>query len=140
MFKALLDTNILVDMAFRGRPDHEAAREVFRRAEQGQLSLACGADSLAVFANSAGRHYATREQVQSVLRGLVELLEVVPLDARLISSALDLDEPDLDDQIVHASFLACGADVLVSRDAEAFEGLAKVAAPRLLGMLGACER
>lgn len=121
-YKALLDTNILLDAVMSERPQHAEASEVVALAVSGQALFHVSATSLKDFFYLARKTVSVAE-ARRWIAFFLDVCEVVPVDRASCVRALGSDNPDFEDALVEAAVAEVGADVLVSRDAEGFAGL-----------------
>ena len=137
MIKALVDTNVLLDMMVEDRPDSEAAASLFNRALNGDVELAVCAGSL------KDVYYIARRELSDDVRragiGLfLDVFDVFPVDSVICRIALASDEPDYEDGIVRACAEWWSSDFIVSRDVKAFDAssVPRIDSPGLISILG----
>lgn len=125
--RVFADTNILLDMMVDWRPRSQAARAIFERQVNGDVSLAICAGSL------KDVYYITRRELPDVVRRkwidmFLETFAVLPVDGDVCAAANRNDEPDFEDGIIRQCAEAWRADYILSRDEAAFR---KAAVPRI---------
>jgi predicted nucleic acid-binding protein len=108
--RALLDTDILLDVALKREPFFAASAAVLRLAqdEPGQCSVAW--HSLSNIA------YIVRPKAQDFIEHLLHFVEVAPVETRQARQALGFRMSDLEDALQAASALAFDAYFIVSRN------------------------
>lgn len=107
--KALIDTDVLLDVALIREPHARASAAVLRWAESGG-SAAVAWHSLT---NCA---YLLKRDGRPFLDRLLRVVEVVPVGTTDARRALQLPMSDIDDAFQAAAALAWGADVIVTRN------------------------
>lgn len=118
---ALVDTNVLLDMALEHRPEADAARALLAGMLHHEFGLCVSACSLKDFYYVAGKSLGepvAREWVSFFL----DELEVCQVDSSICRSAVTSDEPDFEDGIIRAVAERNGAGAIISRDENAFSG------------------
>jgi predicted nucleic acid-binding protein len=115
----LLDTNVLLDVLLRREPWATEAvlllDAIHRGAARGLVS-AHSITTVHYIVERAAGCGAARTAVSDVL----DILEVVSLDASDFQRALSIDLADYEDAVQVAACLKAGADYLVTRDAKDF--------------------
>lgn len=120
-YKLFLDTNILLDNMLDHRPDGDAACELMKLSESGDVLCTVSATSL----NDAyyvSRRYMPEEQRRRWLAFFLDAFDVAAPTADVCRRALASGEPDFEDGIVRALAEAWGATFIISRDERAFLG------------------
>jgi predicted nucleic acid-binding protein len=107
--KALIDTDVLLDVALNREPHAQASAAVLRWAESG------GSAAVAwhTLTNCA---YLLKRDGRPFLERLLQLVEVAPVGGADARRALQLPMNDIDDAFQAAAALAWGADVIVTRN------------------------
>lgn len=120
MYKLLLDTNVLLDFMDPERPGSDAAVEVIRRCTAGiDKGYACAGSLKDAY--YVATKYLGEQAARDFTRAFLMALDVVPLDRALCRLAADSNEPDFEDALVRLSAEGLRADVILTRDAQAFE-------------------
>lgn len=107
--KALLDTDILLDVALERPAFVSLSADVLRWAERG------GSAAIA-WHSVANCAYLLSNDGRAFLRGLLEIVDVAPVAKREALRALELPMSDLEDALQAVSALAWGADLIVTRN------------------------
>lgn len=107
--RALIDTDVLLDVALNREPHAPSSAEVLRWAEGG------GSAAVAwhTLTNCA---YMLKHNGRPFLEHLLQLLDVAPVGQADARKALQLPMRDIDDAFQAAAALAWGADVIVTRN------------------------
>jgi predicted nucleic acid-binding protein len=117
--KILLDTNVLLDAVLERQPFALAAIDLLARVERGQVQAAICATSVTTL------HYLLakalgRAKADLVVRRVLTLCEVAPVDATVLLQAAASGAPDFEDAVQLESALKAGAEAIVTRDAAGF--------------------
>lgn len=119
MCRLLVDTNILLDAVDPTRPDCAAARGVLDRCNGwGEFGMACSLSLKDVYYITS-KIYG-EDKARELVRSLMRLLVIAPVDAEVCNMALASNEPDFEDGIIRACAELNGADFIITRDAAAF--------------------
>lgn len=119
MNKVLLDTNIILDIALAGRPEHAAALLLLDEIEMKEVEACICATSVKDAYYVLCKQYEER-YVRAYLRALVDVVETLSVDAYVCLTALSSDEPDVEDGMVRACAERSAVDFVISRDQAAF--------------------
>jgi len=119
MRRALVDINVLLDVLGQREPFLADAASVWSVAETGRITALVSADSFTTI------YYLLRRaaNARTALRGLKltrGLFEIVPVDAQIISQALDSPVRDFEDAIQYHCAVRGNADCIVTRDLRAY--------------------
>jgi len=118
--KALLDTNIILDVWLLRTPYEGPASELLTKIEEGTLGALLCATSLTTLHYFARKHSGER-RARHDLRQLLQLCEVAPVTRSTIDQALARSLSDFEDAVIAASAKQAGADVLVTRNIKDFK-------------------
>jgi predicted nucleic acid-binding protein len=119
MCHLLIDTNILLDAIDPSRPDSNSARELLDRCSGwGELGMACASSFTDTYYISRKLYGEARGR--TIVRHLMSLLAIAPVDAEVCDMALNSDEPDFEDGVIRACAELNGADFIITRDRAAF--------------------
>lgn len=107
MNRVFLDTNILLDYLAARSPFDQAATELIRQAEKGEMEVCASALS---FCNIAYilKKLAPAADLQQVLSDLSSIVIISTIDSSVISAALSSSFQDFEDAIQHFSALDLG--------------------------------
>jgi predicted nucleic acid-binding protein len=116
----LLDTNVLIDYLTRREPFGEDATELMQAGVAGETRLYAASLSFANIEYIVRRQTSSAQARQLLLR-LVQLVEILPVDAATIRQALASDFSDFEDGIQYFVALAQPAmHAIVTRDPKGF--------------------
>ena len=119
MKKLLLDINVVLDILLDRKPNAAVSGAVWVKIEKGEaigLLPAHGATTI---------HYLIERDrgakvARLALEGIVQVLEIAPVDGAVIRNALALSWPDFEDAVCAAAAQAKDCDAIVSRDPAGF--------------------
>jgi predicted nucleic acid-binding protein len=134
--RVLLDTNVILDVLLERRPHAGAAAQVLALVDAGRLEGAAGATSVTTVHYLAGKALG-RQKADALVRRLLDVVAIAPIDAHLLLAATRLGFDDFEDAVIHEAARAWGADGLVTRDLSGFRHatLPVFDAPELLAAL-----
>ena len=116
MKKLLIDTNIVIDLLAKREPYYADSARLFSLADKKQVILTVS--SLTI----ANTHYTLMKvknasESKSILRKLKLILDVLPLDDKVIDLALnDSDFEDFEDGIQYFSAIENNVDIIITRN------------------------
>ncbi|MFO8008582.1 MAG: PIN domain-containing protein [Candidatus Brocadiia bacterium] len=113
--KALIDTNVLLDVLGRRERFYEHSASIWALSERGQL------DGLVAAVSFTTVFYLLEKWsgVEAARRGLVLVRDAfapVACDERILDQAIDSDMADFEDAVRYSSALHAGADRILSRN------------------------
>ena len=115
----LFDTNVVLDALLDREPWAEAAAALFDRVESGGLIGHLGATTVTTI------HYIARRNVGTgaagaMIRDLLRLFEVAPVNRAVLESALALDFDYFEDAVLHEAGRFPGTRAITTRDPSGF--------------------
>ena len=119
MKKLLLDINVVLDILLDRKPHAAVSGAVWAKIENGEVNGFLPAHGVTTIYYLLERDRGAQVARQA-LEGIVQVLEVAPVDGAVIRSALTLSWPDFEDAVCAAAALAKGCDAIVSRDPAGF--------------------
>lgn len=119
--KVFIDTNILIDLLGDRKPYSKFAIEIFKAAEQKKIELYVTANSLAT-THYLLKKYIDEKQLRQILEGLLEYLNIVPIDEDTFRKGLKSRHKDFEDalQMVAAAGIP-GINCIVTRNLKDFK-------------------
>lgn len=120
--KLLFDTNILLDLCNDKRaPFHKQCVDLLMEAvAQPNNEIMAPVSSLNDVYCVLRKHYGEERAARDDIGGLMELFDIRPLMERHACMSYRSDEPDFEDGLIRAVAEDNDADVIVTRDVEAF--------------------
>ena len=137
MDRILVDTNVVLDLLGKRESFLKEAQELFTLGDKGKVKLFVSA---LTFANT---YYILSQQLKvssarKVLRQFKVLVEVVPIDDKVIELALDSEFKDFEDAIQYYSAIENGVRIIITRNQKDFKHskIPVLSAKVYLGMKG----
>ena len=117
--KVLFDTNIVMDIVLDRKPYSASAIRLFSLTEKGGISGVLCATTLTTV------HYLVRKelgmsQAHHILRLLLSLFEIAPVNRAVLESAWNMEWKDFEDGVMHEAARESGVPIIVTRDKEGF--------------------
>lgn len=113
--RALLDTDVVLDVITARTPFAEAAAELLDLNEQGLFeAYISGITPINVF--YIARKAQSSTDLRQAIRQLLRTVRVCPLDHSILTSAFALPFSDYEDAVQRASATASGLDAIVTRN------------------------
>ncbi|MBN1542706.1 PIN domain-containing protein [candidate division KSB1 bacterium] len=114
-YKVFIDSDIILDVLAKREPFYEPAARLFSLIEKGKID---GYTSPLVFSNV---HYILRKRVSKKttidsLRYLKNLIQILPLDKRVIEWALDSEFTDFEDALQYFCAEQNNINTLITRN------------------------
>jgi predicted nucleic acid-binding protein len=116
-----VDLNVVLDVLARRQPYFTAASQLWMRIERRDIRGLIAAHSLTTLFYLISRH-SGNEQAASAVRDVLEVYEVAAVDQAVLESALSMGWSDFEDAVQMAAAVKAGADYLVTRNPDDFEG------------------
>ena len=115
MQKIFIDTDIILDLLAERQPFYKNAAALFTLIDRGKLS---GFTSPIVFANL---HYLLSKQLSKKhaiinLKKLRSLINIVPVDEKIIDFSIESDFKDYEDAIHYYAAISAGISTLITRN------------------------
>ena len=128
--RLFFDTNILLDVVLHREEFLEAAASAWALCETRKAKGFVSAISLNNVHYVAGK-FIGKDNALAAVRLILNVFEVVPLDAAILREAANVPHRDFEDDIQLASALRCDADIILSRDAAHYPvGVLPILPPR----------
>jgi predicted nucleic acid-binding protein len=113
--KIFVDTDIIYDMLAKREPHYQAAAKLFTLSDDGKIQILISA--LAV----ANIHYLISKQLSSneakqIIRKFKLLVNIVPINEKIIDLALNSDFKDFEDAIQYYCALENDVELLLTRN------------------------
>lgn len=117
--KVLFDTNILLDVLLDREPFATLAAEVLSKAERGELSgYACATTVTTIF--YLCRKEVGKDEANRHIHTLLSILEVAPVNRRVIEAALQANFSDFEDAVLSESAVLVSAEAIATRNKQDF--------------------
>lgn len=117
----LIDSNVILDYMLEREPFFESAKNVLNFAEKGDnVTEFVSASAVTDINYIAYRTLKDRELVYSLIRKVLQMVEVSPVTEKEITNALNLNWKDFEDAVQYSVALSNGIDIIVTRNMKGF--------------------
>jgi predicted nucleic acid-binding protein len=119
--RALIDTNVVLDVLLDRPPHAAAASAIWAFIETGLSTGVLAAHAITTI------HYLVRKQLGSAgamrtVAAIMRVFEIAPVDSAVLQEALRLGLSDFEDSVTAAAARFAGCDFIVTRDPKGFRG------------------
>jgi predicted nucleic acid-binding protein len=119
--KALIDTNVLLDVLLPRTPWDVDAKAVWEASDAARFQGTISALSLPnVF--YVARKVVGLERAHAAMTLLLEAFEIIPIERATLEAAVALPGNDFEDKLQTASAIAAAIDFVITRDPRGFAG------------------
>lgn len=115
----LFDTNVVLDALLDREPWVDAAVALFDRVESGDMVGHLGATTVTTVRYIASRNVSAGA-AEEMMRDLLRLFEVAPVNRAVLEGALGLGFADFEDAVLHEAGRLVGAGAITTRDPAGF--------------------
>lgn len=121
MKRLFVDTNIVIDLLSRREPFYVEAATLFSMADRKQILIAVSSLTIANTSYALLRQLNSRK-AKSVLRKLRLIVEILPLDDKVVDLALN-DETfkDFEDALQYFTAIEHGQELIITRNLKDFK-------------------
>lgn len=119
MRQLLLDINVVLDILLDRQPHAAGSGAVWAKIEKGEAKGFLPAHGVTTIHYLIERDRG-RQVARQALEGIVQVLEVAPVDGAVIRAALTLSWPDFEDAVCAVAAQASGCEAIVTRDPDGF--------------------
>lgn len=120
MKKLFIDTNIVIDLLSRREPFFEEAATLFSLADKKIIELSISSLTIAYISYTLLRQTNSKE-AKSVLRKLRLIIEILPIDDKVVGLALNDDSfTDFEDGLQHFTAIENNQDIIITRNLKDF--------------------
>lgn len=120
MEHVFVDTNIVLDLLQKRETFYQEAQELFTLADQKQVKLYISALTIANTYYLLSRYYNARD-ARTLLSRFKLLVQVLPLDEKVIDLALTTDTSSFEDAIQFCTATEYGMDLILTRNKKDFK-------------------
>lgn len=107
--RILIDSDVLLDVGFERKPHHVGSSAVLSWCEQ-------GGQGLVAYHSLSNCAYMLKSSARPFLKHLLAIVDVASVSTADARIAVNLPMADLEDALQAAAALACGADLIVTRN------------------------
>ncbi|MBN1981001.1 MAG: PIN domain-containing protein [Chitinivibrionales bacterium] len=115
----LFDTNIIMDALTERKPFDEAATLLLNEVESSTINGFLSAISITTIYYLIQKT-VSKQKATSIIKDLVDLFEIAPVNRSIIGNALQMDFNDFEDAVLYQSAIGVNADGIVTRDLKGF--------------------
>lgn len=119
MDKLFVDTNIVIDLLQKREGFFEEAQELFTLADKQKVKLFISSLTIANTHFLLSRHYNAND-ARKILSKFKVLVDVLPLDNKIIDLALTSDLKDFEDAIQLFTAIEHNAEIIITRNKKDF--------------------
>ncbi|MBE0475562.1 MAG: PIN domain-containing protein [Coriobacteriia bacterium] len=113
--RVVFDTDVVLDVLLDREPHVDVASKLFALVDNGRIEGMICATTATTIHHIAAKSFGSRRAV-TLVRDLLGLFDVAPVDRDVLDRALDLRMTDYEDAVLHESAQAAGATAVVTRD------------------------
>ena len=117
--KVLFDTNVVLDVLLAREPHAGFAARLLSLVEVERLE-GCVCATAVTTVHCVAAKTVGRRRAGKLVKEVVSLLAVAPVDGAIVAAALELDFGDFEDAVVHEAARAAGAAGIVTRNGKDF--------------------
>ena len=117
--RALVDTNIVMDVLLARRPFVDSASRVFSLVEQSKIEASLCATTVTTV-DYLLTQSLSRDEARQALRGLLKLFEIASVNRSVIDKALRSKIEDFEDAILEQAARLVGAEAIITRNTKDF--------------------
>ena len=117
----LVDLNVILDVLLDRRPFVETSAALWALVEEGKVEGWIAAHGVTTIFYLVAKEKG-REAARAVVRDLLSVFAVAPVDQAALRRAALLDCPDFEDAVSAAAAEASACDAVVTRDRDGFAG------------------
>ena len=135
MSMLFLDTNMVLDLVSPRPPFTEFAQKIFSRSQRNKIELYVSALSI-VNINYLLAKVTDKAQAKQILQKIKPLINILPLDDKIIQLAFASDFNDFEDAVQYYTALEYNITTLITRDLKDFKkaSINVMTAEQYLGM------
>ena len=122
MDRLFIDTNIVIDLLQKRESFYEEAQELFTLGDDKKVKLFISSLTIANVHFLLSKHYNTHG-VRKILAKFKVLVDVLPLDDKIIELALTSDQKDFEDAIQYYTAIENNTDIIITRNKKDFKKL-----------------
>ena len=121
--RAIVDTNVVLDVLLERDPYVKLAVEVFRLVEESRIDAFICATTVTTIDNLLVKSLS-KPEARNTLRKLISLFEIATVNRPVIERALESKIQDFEDAVLDEAGQMAGVDVVITRNTKDFAGSA----------------
>jgi len=115
--KALVDTNVVLDVILQRSPFYHDSFAIFQLADQGHISACLSATTMTTIFYVLRKARNNADETYRIMDELTALFSVAPVSEITIANALALRWKDFEDAVQYTAATESGVDCIVTRNA-----------------------
>ena len=116
-----VNTNILIDLLADRKPFSKFAIELFKRAENKEITIYASSHSIAT-THYLLKKYMEEKELRIVLYNLVELITIIPIDQQALKKGLKSKHKDFEDSLqIFCAYSIDKIECIVTRNIKDFK-------------------
>lgn len=121
MERIFIDTNIVLDLLEKREEFYEGAQELFTLGDQSEVKLFVSALTIANVHYLLFKHL--RMEARKAISKFKVLVEVLPIDDKVLELSLASDFSDFEDAIQYYTAIEHGMEIIISRNKKDFKNI-----------------
>ena len=117
--KALVDTNVVLDVLLARTQFASEATRVFSLVEESEIEASLCATTLTTIGYLL-KQSLPRVQATQAIRGLLKLFEIAPVNRSVLERAIESKIADFEDAVLEQAAYLIGADAIITRNTKGF--------------------
>ena len=117
--KALVDTNVVLDVLLARTQFASEATRVFSLVEESEIEASLCATTLTTIGYLL-KQSLPRVQATQAIRGLLKLFEIAPVNRSVLERAIESKIADFEDAVLEQAACLIGADAIITRNTKDF--------------------
>lgn len=117
--RVIFDTNVVLDVLLDREPFAGDAAHLFASAEREELDAFLCATTITTIHYLASKALGS-DQARVLVKKLLSLFEIAPVNRAVLESAEELDFTDFEDAVLHEAARHVGVQAIVTRDSKGF--------------------
>ena len=117
--KALVDTNVVLDVLLARTQFASEATRVFSLVEESRIEASLCATTLTTI-DYLLKQSLPRVQATQAIRGLLKLFEIAPVNRSVLERAIESKIADFEDAVLEQAACLIGADAIITRNTKDF--------------------
>jgi predicted nucleic acid-binding protein len=118
--KALVDTNVVLDVILQRSPFYQNSFAIFQLVDQGHISACLSATTMTTIFYVLRKARNNSDETYRMMNELTDLFSVVPVSEKTIANALALRWKDFEDAVLCMAAIENSVDYIVTRNTQDF--------------------
>lgn len=118
--KVIIDTNVVIDVYQNRQPFAESSKTVLKLSESGKITGIITANMVTDIYYILAKHIKDNEHVKTLVRKLLEAVDIADVTANDVFAALELHMPDFEDALVAQCAKRLRTTYIITRNTKDF--------------------